>query len=57
LNGFVKTEDVLWFSPSEMDIPLYLNISWEVLKPIIVDWFNNRFSEKFGVVHSLFLFD
>jgi hypothetical protein len=57
LNGFVKTDDILWFSLSQMNIPLYLNTTWEVLKPIVVDWFNDRFSERFGMVHSLFLFD
>jgi hypothetical protein len=57
LNGFVKTDDILWFSLYQININFYINKKLEVLKPIIVEWFNNRFSEKFGVVHSLFLFD
>jgi len=57
LMGFVKTDDIIWFSKGQMNLPYFLNTTWEVLKPIVVDWFNKRFSGTLGEARELFLFD
>lgn len=54
LIGLIKTEDVLWYLESEKDLPKYLATSWEVITPILIDWFNIRFGQKFGFITQVF---
>jgi hypothetical protein len=54
LQGFVKTENVLWFFESEKNLPTYLGTNWDGLKPVMVEWFNNRFSKEHGEIVEIF---
>jgi hypothetical protein len=54
LMGLIKTEDVLWYLESEKDLPKYLATTWDVITPILIDWFNIRFGEKLGVITQVF---
>lgn len=53
LMGFVKTDEVLWYMDSEFDMPKYLASDWDVITPLLIDWFNDRFSDKFGIVSKV----
>lgn len=53
LMGFIKTDEVLWYMDSEADMPKYLASNWEVITPILIDWFNERFGGKFGLINQV----
>lgn len=54
LEGFIKTENILWVPSAQKDLPKYLNFSWETFKPLFVEWFNQRFSELEGPIDEIF---
>lgn len=54
LSGFVKTQEYLWYYDSEKLMPSFLGTTWENLKPIFIDWYNDRFSKTYGKIINVF---
>lgn len=54
LEGFIKTENILWIPKTQKELPKYLNSNWDSLKPLMCEWFNERFSKEYGEVEELF---
>ena len=54
LEDFIKTEHILWVPKSQKDLPKYLDLSWENFKPLMCEWFNERFSQEHGKIEDLF---
>jgi hypothetical protein len=54
LEEFIKTEHILWIPKSQKDLPKFLNLNWENFKPLMCEWFNERFSQEHGKIEELF---
>lgn len=54
LVGFVKTMDILWYFPSEENLPKYISMTWDSLKPVFIKWYNLRFGAEHGTVSNIF---
>lgn len=53
LMGLLKVDDTLWYVDTQNDLPYNLATTWAILTPIMIEWFNIRFEDKFGKINNI----